>query len=83
MRGAGSIRSAALALLFGLGAHASAADLVLGKKLIVKNPSDEAGRTVIVMGKESPTNVGFTNSPVPVSASLRVILNGSASTDLT
>src|SRR6185369_9483107 len=83
MRVVGSIRSAVFALVVGVAAHASAADLVLGKKLIVKNPSDEAGRTVIVMGKESPTDVAFTNSPAPVSASLRVILNGSSGTDLT
>jgi hypothetical protein len=64
-------------------AHA-ADSLIQGKRLIVKNPSgDENDRTLIVLGKERPTDNSFNNTPDPVTASLRVILNGDAPSDVT
>jgi hypothetical protein len=71
-----SLLSFALTLATGL--ETRAADyIVLGKRLLVKNPTGlEKNRTVIVLGKEAPTDLPtFDNGP-PITASLRVILNG-------
>ena len=73
-----SLLSFALTLATGL--ETRAADyIVLGKRLLVKNPTGlEKNRTVIVLGKEAPTDLPtFDNGP-PITASLRVILNGTA-----
>ena len=64
-------------------AHA-ADSLILGKRLIVKDPTgDEGNRTLILLGKERPTDNSFNNTPHPVTASLRVILNCDSPSDVT
>jgi len=73
-----------LGLVFAGAFPVRAADsVILGKRLLVNNPTgDESKRTLIVIGKERPTDDSFNNAPVPLSAILRVILNGASPSDV-
>jgi hypothetical protein len=67
-----------------LGGIAVAADQqMLGKKLIVKDPSgDESKRSVIGLGKEKPTDVSALSNPSS-GATLQIIANGTSPSNQT
>ena len=59
---------------------------ILGKKLLVKDPSgDETQRAVVALGRETTTNIGpaILGDPVANGATLRVIANGATDSDQT
>src|SRR5262249_7031485 len=59
---------------------------ILGKKLLVKNPTgSEPQRTVIALGTESATDIGpaILGDPVANGATLRVIAKGTTTSDQT
>jgi hypothetical protein len=58
--------------------------VILGKSLLVKNPTgDESKRTVVALGRETGTDVGyvFGQGPEFFGAKLRIITTGGTSTD--
>ena len=55
---------------------------VLGKRIIVKNPTgDPQDRTVIILAKERPTDVGTLSDPTVSGATLQVVLTGGTPSD--
>lgn len=57
---------------------------IAGRKLLVKNPTgNEPERAVVVLGKESDTDIGgrVLGDPVTNGATLRVVANGTAFTN--
>jgi hypothetical protein len=60
-------------------------NLVLGKKLLVKDPTgSEEKRTTLVLGKENPGSFNsITGDPTVTGATLRVIANGTTDSDQT
>jgi len=76
----GMASSVALLALCGL-AH-GASQQVLGKKLLVKNPTGaNSTRTVIGLGKENPSSATVVGDPRTGGASLEVIANGTNAGD--
>lgn len=78
-----ALRLAAIVLLLALPADGLAAP-ILGRKLIVRDPnSSEERRTVIVVGKETATDVGTLSDPTAGGATIQLIASGATSTAAT
>jgi len=75
---------ACMAVLLLAGTAVAADQQILGKRLFVNDPSGaEAQRMVIVLGKETATDVGPLTAPTTSGATLRVVTNGTTASDET
>ena len=64
-------------LLLAVGTAGAADQRILGRKLLVKDPTGaEPNRVVVIVGKERPTSMTLNDDPTFSGASLQVVANG-------
>jgi len=74
-------RRALAVLLLSIAAVASADQLVVGRKLLIKNPTGaESDRSVLILGRSYPSSVTLVGNPTVDGASLQVVANGANGT---